>query len=374
MYQYQFTLKQHTPMIHFQSEQEGATIRSSDVKPRLDRFLIQKLGLVDEENKVKDEYKYLFHDQEHFALDYKIDFEAVGLRITQIERNHRNSPNYFGNMGESDIKHFSFADNIEGKILTSHKYLTEEINKVLDIFFLENNFGTRQSKGYGSFTILKDNKINTDFNYFSYFNYSDLEDCMRKIEIFYKSLRSGYNLKNRNQQTILYFKPMIYHYLNSKNLQWDKRTIKDQLFSNNIHITNNNQQMFLYKELLGLSVLEKWKKNVEKKHVNNQIDRFKSPLFFKPVNNKVYILFHPFLINNEMFEQEFQVSGNSRSFMIKTSNNSNFNYDEFLQYAINQFYTINIDCSPTDNRANGIKNDLERIYSELNQNLKSNEN
>lgn len=34
------TLQQHTPLIHFQHYQDGATLRASEVKPRLDKFLI----------------------------------------------------------------------------------------------------------------------------------------------------------------------------------------------------------------------------------------------------------------------------------------------------------------------------------------------
>ena len=34
-----FTLKQHTPIIHFQSEQAGATLRATELKPKLDKFL-----------------------------------------------------------------------------------------------------------------------------------------------------------------------------------------------------------------------------------------------------------------------------------------------------------------------------------------------
>ena len=38
------TLKQHTPLIHFQHDQDGATLRASEVKPKLDRFILNKLG------------------------------------------------------------------------------------------------------------------------------------------------------------------------------------------------------------------------------------------------------------------------------------------------------------------------------------------
>ena len=35
-------LKQHTPLIHFQHSQEGATLRASEVKPKLDKYIIKK--------------------------------------------------------------------------------------------------------------------------------------------------------------------------------------------------------------------------------------------------------------------------------------------------------------------------------------------
>ncbi|MFK5976154.1 MAG: hypothetical protein QM493_06565 [Sulfurovum sp.] len=36
-----FTLKQHTPIIHFQSDQMGATLRATELKPKFDKFLIK---------------------------------------------------------------------------------------------------------------------------------------------------------------------------------------------------------------------------------------------------------------------------------------------------------------------------------------------
>ncbi|KAA6310435.1 hypothetical protein EZS27_038260, partial [termite gut metagenome] len=66
------TLKQHTPLIHFQHEQEGATLRSSEVKPRLDRFLFPIIG--GNEN-------YIQYDKEQ-AFKEKIDFDSR----TKLER------------------------------------------------------------------------------------------------------------------------------------------------------------------------------------------------------------------------------------------------------------------------------------------------
>ena len=52
MYKLEFTLKQHTPIIHFQHDQDGATLRASEVKPKLDRFIYSKW--LDEENGNKE--------------------------------------------------------------------------------------------------------------------------------------------------------------------------------------------------------------------------------------------------------------------------------------------------------------------------------
>ena len=43
MYKIVFTLKQHTPLIHFQHDQAGATLRATEVKPKLDRFITEKI-------------------------------------------------------------------------------------------------------------------------------------------------------------------------------------------------------------------------------------------------------------------------------------------------------------------------------------------
>ena len=63
----EFTLKQHTPIIHFQSEQHGATLRATELKPKFDRFLISYVF----KNKKSEYQKYLI-DKEKDALDYKV--------------------------------------------------------------------------------------------------------------------------------------------------------------------------------------------------------------------------------------------------------------------------------------------------------------
>ena len=71
-------LEQHTPLIHFQHDQYGATLRASEVKPKLDKFILTKLGEGDYDtgkNIAKDR-GWLVGKGEHPALNYKIKIEA----------------------------------------------------------------------------------------------------------------------------------------------------------------------------------------------------------------------------------------------------------------------------------------------------------
>ena len=42
-YRLNLSLEAQSPLIHFQAREQGATIRPSEVKPKLDRFLLDKL-------------------------------------------------------------------------------------------------------------------------------------------------------------------------------------------------------------------------------------------------------------------------------------------------------------------------------------------
>ena len=71
MYKLSFTLKQHTPIIHFQHEQEGATLRATEVKPKLDRFIIDKL----KQDGKEVPKEWLVGKGDHPALNYKMKIQ-----------------------------------------------------------------------------------------------------------------------------------------------------------------------------------------------------------------------------------------------------------------------------------------------------------
>ena len=97
MYKTTITLKQHTPIIHFQHDQEGATLRATELKPKLDRFLIKKLGNEWSEN--KSFWKVGGSKGMHDALDYKIRIVQRGnLELMEEHRGSPITPMFFANM------------------------------------------------------------------------------------------------------------------------------------------------------------------------------------------------------------------------------------------------------------------------------------
>lgn len=73
-------LEAQSPMIHFQANKghPGVTVRASEVKPKLDKFLIRKLqkrdGIQNVEQ-IKKKYSSFFIDSTHNALNYKMKME-----------------------------------------------------------------------------------------------------------------------------------------------------------------------------------------------------------------------------------------------------------------------------------------------------------
>ena len=390
----EFTLKQHTPIIHFQHEQDGATLRATELKPKLDKYLIENLtGLIGKqaidkfENGIqeyldekktkrnrdfKKEWK-LWTVAEgnigHLALDYKLHIGSINSckhKIGFPKKKKDNGfvwneqfPSFFANMGEKskeDPKLFSFySGNINCVISSFNVSLIlhlKSLKSVFEDFFLKNNFGTRQSKGFGSFTMVKFNENSLANSYQEnvpfftvkakkadsflkenralltkndYLSESDQlwlfdnYNLFNGIEIFYKTLRSGINMPGR-----FYFKSLMFFYAKVEITpqQWDKKTMRLHFYRNhpafmrikelredrNLIDTFNytpsgthEKDKLLFRDLLGLASEQEWSYYNDKltKEVttaeNESIGRFKSPFTFKPIRQadesfKVYIL------------------------------------------------------------------------------------
>jgi len=320
-----FTLKQHTPLIHFQSEQIGATLRATELKPKFDKFLIKDI-LTDEET-----LKYKIKDKD--ALDYKVSIQEDKSKSTMIDRNEL----YFGNMGDGNDKHFKHnPKSFEIVFFSYHSELLEKIKDSFEKFLANTNFGTRQSKGFGSFYI-KDKQFDKSFIPYKVYSFST-KDWKKDISLLYKFLRQGINLPKPTNP--FYTKPAIFSYAKSKGWQWDKKTIKEHFFNRNLEnqidahqndvLTYSSDEKYLLRDLFGLSTSQNWKSyNVTITKSNQNINRFKSPITFKVIDNKIYFWADNSV--NKILNQQFSISNGNNSFSLPTP--SNFDFDDFLKFA-----------------------------------------
>ena len=97
-------LKQQTPMLHFQPDETGVCLRGTEVKPKMDRFIIRHFQ---DRDKVVPNNWFLQTDKGerertgNMALNYKIRFETSG--IPKIEEKKINK-SFFGNQNSSSGK------------------------------------------------------------------------------------------------------------------------------------------------------------------------------------------------------------------------------------------------------------------------------
>jgi len=422
MYTLSFTLKQHTPIIHFQHDQDGATLRASEVKPKLDRFIIEKLGMENID-------KAWYNNPKKASLDYQLKISPVLSESYPIEEGRTNSfEPFFGNIGTEylkNIKGIVITENeigcvIIGKHNEINKFILE--NEILQEFFALNNFGTRQTKGFGSFSLIKINNSVSNFPAYL-FNYSfDIiiqrnlrddsvtlyKDLFKKINLFYKTLRSGINESRTPVYGVtpkLYFKSLLYEYVTTVlNEQWDKKTIKSHFlqieqaeqcytFKDKIVCAARRQNLNLdyknFRDLLGLSSLEKWgdsftltKSHIEQtatgswalvdKNAPHLITRFKSPLFFKIVREtncfKVFLNFQLNTVTQLNYTNSFFQIANRVEKEFTLPFYQNFDYNSFLNWVIknidsNKRFVVTSD-RPRDD-FNEIMDSINRIYSQL---------
>lgn len=313
-------LKQHTPLIHFQWEQEDATLRASEVKPKLDKFIIRKLGGID---KIRQQHRdWLIGNGSHEALNYKMRLKNTKVGQDEnlsIFRNKKNKyettsfPMMLINMGgkdkKDDVYNFVYYEEIKLIIFCLNKTLQETIIEYLPIFLATTNFGNRQSKGFGSFYIHEKDKIykkpeilmrnfpelknrfvitKENVKQFQSFHKEAYYGLFRIIELFYKSLRGGINeckLKCYNQDRDCKFaKPFMkndkYIYLCSAD---NKYRYQNNCKGWNESVFYLKSLMFKYAKSLGFQWEKKTIKNVyndllsssqRKKYLNSDISLF----------------------------------------------------------------------------------------------------
>ena len=317
----EFSLKQHTPLIHFQSEQSGAKLRATELKPKLDRFLLEHVeGIPFKKNA-----------NGHRSLDYKVRVEANG----KSERTLPNSFLFFANnviKEDKDKKYMVKSTSIKIEFFSFNSKILEAIEQYFNEFMLISNFGGRSSKGYGSFS---NNSNNTEAILKKYYpivfkisnpNMRDWEDT---VDTLHKKLKAGINFRS-------YHKSLLFQYMCTKNLRWEKRKIKEKFPSvakGKEPIDCHVKKEYRYiRAMLGLAGINEYqgKQVVTISHKEKKIERFSSPITYKIIDQEIYLLCDKSYekIMNETFE--FALKG--KKFIIKTPSKDEFDIYEFLKF------------------------------------------
>lgn len=402
------TLKQHTPLLHFQPMQEGATLRASEVKPKLDKFLIEKLK--NEGRSIPKDWLLPNHDPEVRALNYKMRISAGEqepeyymvasyLKKTNIEKLQRQGINVLANTpyfaqekqngqiskavqndefsrvkfqwDELPVKGIKYTNPLELTICSKSEDLVRNIAANIQLFFLVNNFGTRQNKGFGSFTV---KTINLDDN-----NTKKLTDNEKLMKTYCDNLyKCG---RNANPLTLLSHISKDYSWLKRGNTDrasllneyvknehkkygekgFIKRKSTELILTPQGKVLESTQAQKLYvddnknyryvRAVLGLAeqyefllkgTRDKLVVNIESQ--SKAIERFSSPLLFKIIKNELYLIVNE--IPNEMKDASFSFEGfikqnNERDDKQKQKVNigtlqtlSDFSVVGFIDYAI----------------------------------------
>jgi|GEM_PF-930244 len=265
-----FILKQHTPIIHFQHEQLKPTLRASDMKPRLDRYIIEKKGGWKTIPK-----RWRLISEEGQPLNYKMRIE-VKEKPQLWNIGNRNWGSFFGNQKPNEDKYrmIYYQSGVKLELLSFSDDLNEYICKNICGFLNSNTFGARQSKGYGFFYPDPESPAFIDHPFYqdpgSKFSFQidkfpadgstegKLQRVLYFVDLFYRSLRSGINQPGKSfkpDETAskgleypvyfkgpgFYCKPALFEYLKSQDppIQWDKRTIKE-IFLNKKYVQRSS--------------------------------------------------------------------------------------------------------------------------------------
>lgn len=355
-WQKEYKLVQHTPLIHFQHSEPHACLRATEVKPKLDRFLIEQLEKDDRFGDGRWK-KWFVGDGSQQSFDYMMRItpnseqvdrtQSIERAIARAEhrppnaRLHEIHKNYFGNMASGnniqDTIRETFKESLfykDGLTLTIRCFIPELltfIDEHIRGFFMMHNFGTRQRKGFGSFTV----DIRTEPNapkgfdlvgkycpnayYCKLDNDVNADALLDAVWVISAFLRSGFNRGEGN-----YIRGFVFRYFQrEKNpLANDKAFVKQQVLRNvyneatrgeHLHPYGNNVRYRYVRGLLGTNENSRFCRAPNAHtpvydiytHSAEGIERFPSPLLFKPIGKFVFIL--PQKMPDEIFGSEFYI-------------------------------------------------------------------
>lgn len=307
-----YTLIAQTPLIHFQWRMKDATLRASEVKPKLDRFIIQSVE--EKGDAVPEEWRTM---KGATSLDYQMQIRRTASKdwidIKKIK-------NYFASKADEEDKRIVFFD-CQLDIICHKEDLAAYIHKNLRKFFILNVFGARQSKGFGGF-LLKGttagevhSEIKHAYGTFLYADTDETETMLQKLNhmfVLYTIMKNGINRTSYNKDRGEYLFPERYikGYAVREFLPEDTgsdkaflkaKVVKEKLQGGPKNEPAEYENYTFIRAMLGLAngyMFRKPDGSIAKirfysfdentKEIN-QIEKFRSPVSIRLYKNRIYI-------------------------------------------------------------------------------------
>lgn len=317
-----------SPLIHFQWDQSGAALRATEVKPKLDRYIIKRLG----ESNIPSGWR---NNQSPGALNYKLRIVAVGVpKITMlgyISRRNADDPEkqdyvnkgcpydiFYGNMGVESEKRGVTAD-MKITVDCFIPKLLEYIDSIIGDFFIVTNFGTMQGKGFGSFIV--DKKKNdsdhicqtliAEYQAKACYRFKASKSPFKQIKCLYSLMKTGVNHNN------MYRRSILFDYMHEQGFGNEKAWLKQKHIAPALgkNVNQNDAVSRYVRALFGIGEAIEFKNSMENardkvkvtiKDSGKEIDRLNSPVLFKVIDNTVYYIGMP--INDEIYGKTFTFS------------------------------------------------------------------
>ncbi len=319
-FSFQVKLECQSPIIHFQHNRDGATLRATEVKPKLDKFLIKKYG---KENIPKNWYAKSTTDQKS-ALDYKMRFMACNAEKDTGEKDAVSSrPHkiYYGNLGDGPKKQALYG-NCEVEIICFHTDLKDFIKDNLTEFFVVTNFGTMQGKGFGSFLPVYDMAANqpikkpTEIKIGEWLCKNYNATVCYKINGTYFGNKAFNEIKTISSQMKSFGYYTIEKYYNTKNIKSIKQLKSKK--DDGIGTYRYTRAVFgIGSSIANLTMLP-----------HEEIERFPFPIFFKIINDEIYFVAKR--IDDIIYDKEFKFKGSKPLSTPKKT--EKISVDEYLEW------------------------------------------
>lgn len=340
----EYSLIPQTPIIHFQHAEHGSTLRATEVKPKFDKFLLKKA----EEDGIALGEKYFIPNTKNQSFDYKLRLvEKKRLETYNVGRN-TDYDIYYGNQGLEDRSKEKKAvmSEVLMTVMCADKDLRALIDKYVGEFFIVTNFGSMSGKGFGSF-LVEDKKFSESdiakalkkaTGSYNCYAFNGGENPFKRIKVIYTIMKSGMSVPEFHDSAL--FNYLMYE--NKIALYGEKEGLRaNQLVP--LQPEQRIQKRYYYlRALLGVGDRAEYRIGHDRftitmKEENNEIERLESPIFFKVINKRVYIVANR--INREIYGKSFIFkkgkNGPSCRFSVPTEEMLNDIFiDDFLWCAI----------------------------------------